>query len=153
MNLQLRQATANDLDQMKTLFVETIKNTCKDDYSPKEIEVWTSSVKRTDRWLSVLKEQFVLLAELEGQLVGFGTLENGSYLDFLYVHHLHLRKGIAHQLYEGLKQESIKRGFETLSSDVSKTARPFFENKGFRVVRENQNERDGVILVNYHMQQ
>lgn len=153
MNIQLRQATENDLEQMKILFAETIKNTCKDDYSPEEIAVWTSSVKRTERWLHVLKNQYVLLAEMDGQLVGFGTLENGNYLDFLYVHHMHLRKGIAHQLYNALKQESVQLGFNTLNSDVSKTARPFFERKGFKVIKENRHERDGVVLINYHMQQ
>jgi len=39
-----------------------------------------------------------------------------------------------------------------MSAEVSITARPFFERRGFCVVREMQTEVRGVTLVNYLME-
>ena len=39
-----------------------------------------------------------------------------------------------------------------LTAFVSKTALPFFERQGFKVVKENKNQREGVVLINYLME-
>jgi len=139
MKIELRQANLDDLEEMQTLFVETIKSTCINDYNKEQINVWTSSVKNKERWKSILNNQYFLIAEIDNKIVGYGSLENGNYLDFMYVHKDYLRQGIANLLFENLKNESIKLGFDRLTSDVSKTARPFFETKGFRIMKENKN--------------
>lgn len=38
-----------------------------------------------------------------------------------------------------------------LTADVSKTAKPFFEKKGFLLVKEQENLLDDVLIVNYKM--
>lgn len=151
MSIKTRRAEPGDLEALQSLFVETIKSTCKNDYSAEQIAVWTSSIENKERWKGIMADQYVLVAELDGAIAGFGSLENGSYLDFLYVHKDYLRRGIANMLFEGLRGESTRQGFKTMTSDVSKTARPFFETKGFRVVRENKMVKKGVEISNYHM--
>lgn len=153
MNMELRIADQNDLEEIQTLFVETIKSTCRNDYNKEQIEAWTSSVENKERWKAILKNQYFLLAVIDNKIVGYGSLENGNYLDFMYVHKDYLRQGIANILFEKLKNESIKLGFDKLTSDVSKTARPFFETKGFSVLKENRNVIKGVEIINYHMTQ
>jgi putative acetyltransferase len=153
MDLKFRQANLNDLEEMQELFVETIKNTCKNEYNKQQIDAWVSSVENKERWKSILANQYFLIAEINNKMVGFGSLENGNYLDFMYVHKDFLRKGIANLIFEKLKAKSLELGFDKLNSDVSKTARPFFENKGFKVIRENKNMMKGVEIINYHMSQ
>ncbi|PCJ66571.1 MAG: GNAT family N-acetyltransferase [Bacteroidetes bacterium] len=149
--MKLRQAQLSDLEEVQTLFVQTIKNTCKSDYDKDQINAWITSVENKERWEDLLINQYFLIAEIDGKIVGFGSLKDGSYLDFMYVHKDYLRQGIAHFLFENLKDESIRLGFDILTSDVSKTARPFFESKGFKVTKENRNIIQGVELINYHM--
>lgn len=151
MNLKLRQATLNDLEEIQHLFVTTIRDVCSKDYDSAQIEAWTCSVNNVDRWQSSLTDQYFIVAELDETIVGFGSLENGNNLFFLYVHKDFQRKGIAHRLFEKLKAKSQELGFDTLTSDVSKTARPFFEAKGFKVVQENNVTVAEVSLVNYNM--
>jgi putative acetyltransferase len=67
------------------------------------------------------------------------------------VHKDFVRKGVASKLYNELKLESLRQGFYKLQSDVSITARPFFEAKGFEVIKENIKVVNGVELVNYRM--
>lgn len=153
MTITTRRAVPKDLEAVQKLFVETIKSTCKNDYSPAQIAVWTSSVQNKERWLGIMRDQHFLVAEIENTIVGFGSLENGNYLDFLYVHKDYLRRGVANYLYQELLAESQRLGFDRLTSDVSKTARPFFETKGFRVVKENKMVKQGVEISNYHMEQ
>ena len=151
MKIELRQANLNDLEEMQILFVDTIKSTCKNDYNKEQINVWTSSVKNMERWKSILSNQYFIIAEVENKIVGYGSLENGNYIDFMYVHKDYLRQGIANLLFKSLKKKSIKLGFDSLTSDVSITARPFFETKGFRIIKENKNVIKGVEIINYKM--
>ena len=153
MKIELRHATLNDLNEMQALFVETIISTCSKDYNHEQINVWTFSAENKDGWRTRITNQYFLVAEIDNKIVGYGSLDNGNYLDFLYVHKDFLRKGVANLIYEKLKSESLRLGFDKLTSDVSKTARPFFETKGFKIIRENKNMMNGVEIINYHMSQ
>ena len=72
-------------------------------------------------------------------------------MDVFYVHKHHQRKGIASQLYQALEVYAQQHQITTLTADVSKSARAFFEKQGFRSVTQ-QNHLDGQVLENYHMQ-
>lgn len=151
MTIEFRPAEIDDLKEIQTLFVESIKNSCREDYNERQINAWVSSANNDDRWRSFIINQYFLLAVINGKIVGFGSLENGNYLDLLYVHKDFLRKGIANFLFEKLKAQSIDLGFNSISSDVSKTALPFFVKKGFKIAHENLNRINGEVLINYHM--
>lgn len=49
------------------------------------------------------------------------------------------------------KHMRICQGAVRITSEVSLTARPFFERKGYRVDREQQIDRGGVLLTNFLM--
>ncbi len=151
MQIKLRQARLNDLSILQELFVETIVSTCNKDYNDEQIKAWTSRLKNKDGWISRLSKQCFIVAQVDNKIVGFASLENGNYLDLLYVHKDFLRQGIASVLYEALKQESLRLGFDALTSDVSITALSFFKSKGFKVIKENKNLINGIELINYHM--
>lgn len=61
--------------------------------------------------------------------------------------------GIANKFLDKMKLESLNQGYYKLISDVSITSRPFFESKGFEVVKENKKEVLGVELINYRMKE
>ena len=151
--MTIRQATREDLSAMQRLFVETIQSSCQEDYTPAQIAVWTSGAENQPRWLNLLREQYCVVAEVNQIIVGFGSLDKGSYLDFLYVHKDYQRKGVATHIYVALKNESESQGCNAMTADVSKTALPFFEAKGFMMIKENRKEISGVEIVNYHMRQ
>ena len=57
-----KKATISDLEEMQQLYVQTIQAVCKIDYNEEQRKVWSSGVNNTERWLEVIKTQFVLLA-------------------------------------------------------------------------------------------
>ena len=86
---------------------------------------------------------------VEGEtLLGFGDITPTGYLDRLYVHQDHLRQGIATALCERL--EGLVQG--AIVTHASYTARPFFAQRGYRLVQAQAVERQGVQLTNFVMQ-
>lgn len=147
-----RTATLDDLDEMKQLYVGTIMKVCENDYSFKEREQWSSSVNKTERWIEIAETQYVLLAEIDQQIVAYATLKDGNYIDFFYVHKDFQRRGIAQQLLKQLEGKAIDLGSRAISSDISITAKPFFEKNGFIEIAKQRNIIGNEVLINYKME-
>jgi|SRR6218665_284797 len=150
--MRLRIAQMSDLNEMKKLYVETIKFICCKDYNDEQTAVWASTAGNTDRWNNMIKNQLVIIAEKNNKIVGYGTLDNGNYIDFFYIHKDFQGQGIANHILAQIETHAKKTGTIRLSSDVSITARPFFEKKGFQVLKEQKNIRNGVELINFKME-
>jgi putative acetyltransferase len=149
--IMIRQAKLDDLAAIQELFVDTIEAVCRYDYSAEQIAVWTSSIENSNRWIDKLMKQYFLIAEINNKIVGFASLENYEYFDFIYVHKDYQRHGIANNLYSEILAKAIKHGTILLTSDVSITAKPFFEKKGFKVIAEQKNDIKGIEVINYKM--
>lgn len=150
--MNIRRAIISDLTEMQKMYIETIRSVCKNDYTPEQIEAWIYGVKNKERWIEVIEKQFVLLAIIENQIAGFGTLKDGNYIDFFYIHKDFQRQGIADRLLTELEIEAKKHHSKTITSDISITAKPFFEKKGFIVKAEQKNIRLDVELINFKME-
>lgn len=147
-----RKAKKSDLPEMQELFIQTIQSICKNDYNPEQINVWVSGAKNTQRWIDVIEKQFVLLAIIEEQIVGFGTLKDSNYIDFFFIHKDFQRQGIAQSILSKLELEVKNQHSKIITSDVSITAKSFFEKNGFFVKAEQKNILKGVEIINYKMQ-
>jgi putative acetyltransferase len=69
----------------------------------------------------------------------------------LYVHKDYQHQGIGALILNVLEDESQRQNKNALSSDVSITARPFFEKHGYRVLKKQKKLIDGIGIVNYKM--
>ncbi|MDQ6528018.1 GNAT family N-acetyltransferase [Flavobacterium sp. LHD-85] len=150
--MKIQKATIADLHEMQDLFVQTIQSVCKNDYNAAQREAWISGVKNTERWITVIETQYVLLAIIENKIAGFATLKDGDYIDFFYIHKDFQRQGIANKLLVALEVEAKNQHSKIITSDISITAKPFFEKKGFVVKAEQKNIRLGVELINFKME-
>jgi putative acetyltransferase len=146
----IRTATISDKEELQELFVGTVREVCKADYIPEQLAVWASGSKNEARWRDILTNQLVLVAQKERQITGFCTL-HGNYIDLFYVHKDHQRQGIARQLYAEIEKAAQSEGHTELRSEVSKTARVFFEKVGFSVKKEQTVRKDSIELTNYSM--
>ena len=88
------------------------------------------------------------MAELDGVIAGFGDIDETGYLDRLYVHKDYQRRGVAAALCDAMERTVPGK----IVTHASITARPFFEGRGYTVVRAQQVERQGVLLTNYVME-
>ncbi len=80
-------------------------------------------------WNASFLRHRTVVAELGGQIVGFGDMDKTGYLDRLYVHRDFQGRHIATAICDELERQSGVHRFETYASI---TARPFFESRGVR---------------------
>ena len=143
-----RIAEESDLDAILKLFVKSIQETCKNDYSTEQISAWIGSIEDRGKWLDRIREQYFVLVEVDDRLAGFASLKNRSHIDLLYVDPQFQRKGIAKYLLNELLRSTAEAKITTHSSI---TARPFFEKNGFDVVKENRFKLRSIKVSNYKM--
>jgi putative acetyltransferase len=151
MIITTRQATSNDLEKILQLFEETIEVVNAKDYSPDQITVWKNGASKRERWLKKISEQYFLLAEINKEVAGFGSINHNGYLDFMYVCKNHQRIGVAQKIYGELEDFAKENQLNQITSDVSITAKPFFERQGFKVIQQQEVNIDGIKLINYKM--
>ena len=146
-----RKALISDLGALQNLFVNSIQNSCQNDYSAEQIRVWCASIQNTTRWERSLRDDFFLVAEQSGQLIGFASLQNLFYLDFLYVHPQFQKQGVAGQLYQLLEAEAMHNKVAMLQTEASITAKRFFVKKGFSEQAKQEIVIDDISLINFKM--
>jgi putative acetyltransferase len=151
LRITTRFAKLEDLAEIQKMFVDTISVICKDDYSPDQIKVWTSSIENKDRWMDKLAIQYFRIAICENKIIGIASLEQMNYFDLLYVHKDFQRQGIASKLYVEIEKEALNKGATAIYSDVSKTAKPFFLKKGFKSFAQQTILIQGIEMVNFRM--
>src|SRR5579885_3146557 len=97
--MTIRQATAEDVNEIKELYYNSIISAAKKDYSPEQITVWASTANKTDGFTSRVKKQIFLVAVNESdKIIGFISMDKNGYLDLLYTHKDFLRKSVATKL-------------------------------------------------------
>ena len=152
-SLRFRKAVHEDVPKMKSLYCDTVMTICAADYSPVQIQAWAGTSEQTDSLAKRIGLQYFIVAENEaGKIVGFASLQEPDYLDLLYVHKDFQRQGIGNALLSKMLERAIEIGTVRITSDVSITARPFFEENGFQTLREQTVRLGDVELTNYKME-
>lgn len=146
--MEIRRYRESDLMELTVLFYDTVHRVNVKDYTEEQLEAWAPGRVDLEVWNRSLQEHFSVVAVEQGILVGFGDMDGSGYLDRLYVHADYQGKGIGTKICNRLEQ-AVQGDIIT---HASITARPFFENRGYQVVREQQVERQGVFLTNYVME-
>lgn len=146
----VRPYEPTDLDAVIGIFLRAIREVASADYDPAQIDAWA----RADRevWRERRLSRPTWVATVEEQPAGFTDLEPDGHVDMMYVHPDHQRLGVAKRLVERAEAEARRQGIALIYSEVSITARPFFERQGFRVVEEERVFRNGQWFLRYRME-
>ena len=143
----IREYRSSDCKELAELFYNTVHTVNAKDYKKEQLDVWATGQIDLKIWDRSLLEHFSVVAVENGILSGFGDIDQTGYLDRLYVHPEYQRKGIATALCDWLES--------TVNSNIvthaSVTARAFFEKRGYKVVRQQEVERQGILLTNFVM--
>ena len=133
------------------LFYRTVHAVCLGDYSQAQVDAWADGQTDVAAWERSFLLHHTLVARIGGEIVGFADLD-GGYLDRLYVHKDYQRQGVATALVQALERQAALQGEARMITHASITARPFFEKRGYGVVKEQQVERKGLLLTNFVME-
>lgn len=145
----LRSYEHRDGPALARLFYDTVHTVNRRDYTQAQVDAWATGEMDLAAWDASLAAHRTLVAEEDGVILGFADMTGDGYLDRLYVHRDHQGRGIATALCDSLEAGC---GVPCFTTHASLTARPFFEGRGYRVVRTQQVERRGVLLPNFVME-
>lgn len=118
------------------------------DYTVEQIQAWAPQELNAARWRERIRGINPFVAELDRELVGYADVQSDGYIDHFFVSGRHPRKGIGTQLMKRIFEEAATLGVASLSSDVSRTAQPFFAKFGFVVVEQRRPVIRDVVIPN-----
>lgn len=147
----IEEAEVTDIKDITQLFFDTIQTINSKDYPKDEIDDWSSWYKDTDKWAERINEQYFIVAKSDDQIVGFSSLAKDGYLDFMFTHKDFQGQGIAKALLTTIEQKAYKQRNNLIYSDVSITAKGFFEKHGFIVEKQQLKKSKEKELVNFRM--
>lgn len=145
----IRKYRSSDCEQLAELFYQTVHAVNARDYTKEQLDVWASGCVDLEEWDKSFSEHHTVVAVKNNVIAGFGDMDESGYLDRLYVSKDYQNQGIATAILDELEQ-SVQAG--KITTHASITAKPFFEHRGYKVVREQQVIRDGIPLANFIME-
>lgn len=138
------------MEKITMIFQNTVHKVNIKDYTQEQVDAWAPDFIDKEKWNKTLSEHYTFVAVKDNVIIGFGDIDDSGYLDRLYVHHDYLRQGVATLICS--KLESMIDSDLTIITHASITAKPFFEKRGYKVVKEQLVKRKGVFLKNYIME-
>ncbi len=148
----IRPFRPTDLAGIFTARSSAIRDICARDYNPAQIAAWADNWDDPVKQLPRFSNSKTWVAEVRGLIVGFTNLVGDGYVDTLYVHGAHQGCGMASGLLQALEAAARVQGLNRLHSEVSITARPFFERRGFTVVTPQTVTSNGQQYLNFRME-
>ena len=119
----IRIAQPADVLELKDLFQDTVLNINRRDYSKAEVEDWASCGNDISHIKEMIRTYFFIVAT----------------------------KGIATILLNEIERYATATGIIRITSEVSLTARPFFEQRGYIVTEEQKRRANQLSLTNFWM--
>ncbi|MBV6477891.1 MAG: putative N-acetyltransferase YafP [Ignavibacteria bacterium] len=149
--IKIRKAVSADAVKIGHLYRNTIINVNKKDYNERQIEIWISSYNDYVKWKRKIKDQHFYAVERRNKLLGFASVTDAGYIDYMFVHKDFQKQGIASALMDALERKAAKLKLNKLWAIVSKTARPFFKSKGFKITKRYRKKAGDVLFYDVEM--
>ena len=150
--VKVRPYRPRDLSGLMVLFRDSVHHIARRDYTPEQLSAWAPPDLDRDAWAKRIEANYALVAEEKGVPIGFAELTEGGHLDMLFVAPDRQRRGIARALLRAIEAQAVHWGKRHLTTDASRTARPFFLKAGFRLVEAQEVQRRGVPIQNFRME-
>lgn len=150
--MELRQFQISDARPLWELKYQTIREYCIKDYSLEQVSVWAANTYDEESWTNKMRGIKPFVAVNEGTISGYADLQPDGYIDHFYCSKNYIGKGVGGHLMNHILTTAKKSGIKRLYSHVSITAKPFFEHFGFKVIKAQQVNVNGIELTNYVME-
>ena len=147
--MEIREYKTNDCEEIAELFFNTVHFINTKDYTKEQLNVWATGKIDFDVWNQSFLNHYTLVAIEKNMIIGFGDIDYTGYLDRLYVHKDYQGLGIATALCDRLEKQFE---VEKITVHASITAKPFFEKRGYKVIKEQEVIRHNISLINYLME-
>ena len=152
-NFAIRVAQQSDVIELRDLYKQTVLTVNRRDYSQEEVEDWASCGDDISKISQMIDTHYFIVAVNQlSQIIGFSSITPQGYLHSMFVHKDFQGKNIATVLLEDIERYAVAEGMIRITSEVSLTARPFFEKQGYVVEKKQKRQANKLSLTNFWMQ-
>ena len=151
----IREYIESDAQVLWDIHFYTIRNVNLRDYSQEQVEAWAPEHLDLSVWKKRMSGLSPFVAEVDNIIVGYTDLQPNGLIDHFFCHHEYQGQGVGKALMSHVFSMAEQRGIKRLYSEVSITARPFYEYYeyfGFKVVQAQEVEVRGQKLRNFVME-
>ncbi|BCZ97761.1 GNAT family N-acetyltransferase [Legionella pneumophila serogroup 1] len=149
----IRAYKLGDEAEIYQLFYDTVHHINCKDYTEEQLDTWAPRNPDLSSWANSLSKNhsFVAIHAESNRIIGFADLEENGCLNRGYVHKDYQGQGIGKSLLLARENRARELGIKQLFSEVSITAKPFFEKCGYVTIKEQTKVLNGISFINYYM--
>ena len=149
----IRDYRPEDVQALANIYYNTIHRINIQDYTEEQVDVWAPITSlETEGWAKKFLRIKPIIATIGDEIVGFTQFEPNGHIDYFYCHHEWIGKGVGSALMKEILHRAENNHIHLIFSEVSITAKPFFEKWRFRVVAQQKILRQGIELTNFKME-
>lgn len=142
--ITIRIALNTDIEEIQSLYRNTVLVINRRDYSQAEVEDWASCGDDPSKIEGMIKTHYFIVAvNRQSEIVGFSSITPQGYLHSMFIHKDFQGKGVATLLLNEIERYAVAAGITRLPLKWSITARPFFEKA--RVYSRSRAKTAGLI--------
>ncbi|WP_375751829.1 GNAT family N-acetyltransferase [Vibrio sp. HN007] len=150
--MEIQNYTQDRAIEIADLYHQSVHSIDSSLYTQEQKEVWAPTPPNYAFWEQRLIDKKPSLAIIDNQVAGFIELDVDGHIDCTYTHPNYQRQGVASALYEHVLSIARSRKLSRLYVEASLVALPFFEKRGFVIVKRNEIYRQGSTLINFDME-
>jgi putative acetyltransferase len=135
--MRIREFQLGDEAGLHAVFLSSIREIASRDYTPAQIQAWIQrSFDPEVVWARRIQSIRPFVIESEGKLVAYADVQASGYIAHFFVSGSSARKGVGTLLMQHILETATARNINVLTSDVSRTAQPFFARFGFVILEQ-----------------
>ncbi len=150
--MKIRAFCQGDELRLRQVFHSAVHIVAAKDYSPEQLNAWAPSNFNAQKWIQKMRALQPFVAEEAGTIIGYADLQPDGYIDHFYVSGTSARQCVGRLLMKQIHARAAELGIPKLYSNVSHTARPFFEHFGFQSIEAQTVMIEGISLGNTRME-
>ena len=149
----MRPLTDQDIPKVQELFRSTVLTVNSKDYTKEEVKDWTSCGDSIEHWKELFaKNDYIGALDGQGNIIGFSSMDSDGHLHSMFVHENWQGRGVATRLLSEVEKMAQKYGVGKIHTEVSITARSFFEKHGYKTMKKQKQKANQLFLTNYKME-
>ena len=142
--IELREFRIGDEPALRVVFESAIHDVAIRDYSQAEVDAWAPRQFDPSLWARRVQGIAPYVVERDGEIVAYADVQPDGYIDHFFVAAAANGLGIGRRLMERIHDRACELGVSELTSEVSRTAQPFYIHFGFEIVDRHIKEVRGV---------
>ncbi len=142
--IELRDFRVGDEPLLRRVFESAIHEVAIRDYSQAEVDAWAPRQFDPSLWARRVQGIAPFVVERDGEIVAYADVQPSGYIDHFFVAAAANGLGIGRRLMERIHDRARELGIAELTSEVSRTAQPFYRHFGFELVDRHIKEVRGI---------